>query len=183
VPVVRGDDRAAGRVKPDLVVWDGDSEPRLFEHRARGGRSKAGLDQTVPAFPTVLRLLDEHRSRLSSGRMLGHGGQGARPRRGVESMSACKSGSRRIFPTGCGRFAQARSEAQRFGRFRENCGRRDIRLHVSCRGQTAPPARAWASTARNGQDLEHRARFSGQACALPATKKAVAGQKSGSSTI
>ncbi len=177
VPVVRAMTGPQSAVKPDLVVW-GTVIPNLgYSNIAREVQIEAGLDQTIPAFSTVLACSTSMVAAFEAAGMLGHGGKELALVGGVESMSRVQIGLSQNFSDWLRRFSQARSTAQRLGLFGK-LRARDIRLHVLAVANRATGksmgehceemAKTW-NIARDSQDK----------LALASHEKAVAGQKSG----
>jgi len=177
VPVVRAMTGPQAAVKPDLVVW-GTVIPNLgYSNIAREVQIEAGLDQTIPAFSTVLACSTSMVAAFEAAGMLGHGGKELALVGGVESMSRVQIGLSQNFSDWLRRFSQARSIAQRLGLFGK-LRVRDIRLHVLAVANRATGksmgehceemAKTW-NIARDSQDK----------LALASHEKAVAGQKSG----
>ncbi|HMG60645.1 MAG TPA: acetyl-CoA C-acyltransferase [Burkholderiales bacterium] len=177
VPVVRAMTGSQAAVKPDLVVW-GTVIPNLgYSNIAREVQIEAGLDQTIPAFSTVLACSTSMVAAFEAAGMLGHGGKELALVGGVESMSRVQIGLSQNFSDWLRRFSQARSIAQRLGLFGK-LRVRDIRLHVLAVANRATGksmgehceemAKTW-NIARDSQDK----------LALASHEKAVAGQKSG----
>jgi acetyl-CoA C-acetyltransferase len=168
---------ARGDVRPDLLVW-GTVIPSLhFSNIAREVQIEAGLDQTIPAFSTVLACSTSMVAAFEAAGMLGHGGKELALVGGVECMSRVQVGLSQNLSDGLRRFGQARSVGQRLaalGALRA----RDIHLHVlqvrnratgkSMGEHCEEMAKTW-SIAREPQDK----------LALASHEKAVAGQKSG----
>src|SRR6266852_1187996 len=137
----------------------------------------AGLDQTIPAFSTVLACSTSMVAAFEAAAMLGHGGMALALVGGVENMSRVQIGLSQNFSDWLRRFSQARSTAQRLGLFGK-LRARDIRLHVLAVANRATGksmgehceemAKTW-NIARDSQDK----------LALASHEKAVAGQKSG----
>jgi acetyl-CoA C-acetyltransferase len=169
--------RSRSAVKPDLVVW-GTVIPNLgYSNIAREAQIEAGLDQTIPAFSTVLACSTSMAAALQAASMLGSGGKELALAGGVESMSRVQIGLSQNFSDWLRRLSQARSARQRlaaFGRFRA----RDIRLHLLAVANRATGksmgehceemAKAW-NIAREPQDR----------IALASHERALTGQKSG----
>jgi acetyl-CoA C-acetyltransferase len=182
VPVMRamsGLDAARSQpaVKTDLVVW-GTVIPNLgYSNIAREVQIAAGLDQTIPAFSTVLACSTSMVAAFEAAGMLGHGGRELALVGGVECMSRVQIGLSQNFSDWLRRLFQARSIAQRVALFK-NLRARDIRLHVLAVANRATGksmgehceemAKTW-NIARDSQDR----------LALASHEKAVAGQKSG----
>ncbi|HMH17803.1 MAG TPA: acetyl-CoA C-acyltransferase [Burkholderiales bacterium] len=182
VPVVRamtGPDttRSYPAVKPDLVVW-GTVIPNLgYSNIAREVQIEAGLDQTLPAFSTVLACSTSMVAAFEAAGMLGHGGKELALVGGVESMSRVQIGLSQNLSDWLRRFWQARSMGQRLASFK-NLRARDIRLHILAVANRATGksmgehceemAKTW-NIARDSQDK----------IALASHEKAIAGQKSG----
>ena len=164
-------------VKADLVVW-GTVIPNLgYSNIAREVQIEAGLDQTIPAFSTVLACSTSMVAAFEAAGMLGHGGRELALVGGVECMSRVQTGLSQDLSDWLRRFSQARSMGQRLsllGKLRA----RDIRLHILAVANRATGksmgehceemAKAW-NIARDSQDK----------IALASHEKAVAGQKSG----
>src|SRR2546428_13520344 len=75
VPVVGVMTGPQAAVKPDLVVW-GTVIPNLgYSNIAREVQIEAGLDQTIPAFSTVLACSTSMVAAFEAAGMLGHGGK------------------------------------------------------------------------------------------------------------
>src|SRR5437016_6570276 len=177
VPVVRAMTGPQAAVKPDLVVW-GTVIPNLgYSNIAREVQIEAGLDQTIPAFSTVLACSTSMVAAFEAAGMLGHGGKELALVGGVESMSRVQIGLSQNFSDWLRRLSQARSMSQRLallGKLRV----RDIRLHVLVVANRATGksmgehceamAKTW-NIARESQDK----------LALASHEKSVAGQKSG----
>src|SRR5438132_703800 len=177
VPVVRAMTGPQAAVKPDLVVW-GTVIPNLgYSNIAREVQIEAGLDQTIPAFSTVLACSTSMVAAFEAAGMLGHGGKELALVGGVEGMSRLRIGLSQDFSDWLRRFSQARSIAQRLALFK-NLRARDIRLHILAVANRATGksmgehceemAKTW-SIARESQDK----------IALASHEKAIAGQKSG----
>ncbi len=177
LPVVRAMTGSRSAVKPDLVVW-GTVIPNLgYSNIAREVQIEAGLEQTIPAFSTVLACSTSMVAAFEAAGMLGHGGKELALVGGVESMSRVQIGLSQNFSDWLRRFTQARSIVQRLALFR-NLRARDIRLHILAVANRATGksmgehceemARTW-NIARDSQDK----------IALASHQKAVAGQKSG----
>ena len=177
LPVVRAMTGSQSAAKPDLVVW-GTVIPNLgYSNIAREVQIEAGLDQTIPAFSTVLACSTSMVAAFEAAGMLGHGGKELALVGGVESMSRVQIGLSQNFSDWLRRFSQARSIAQRLALFK-NLRARDIRLHILAVANRATGksmgehceemAKTW-NIARDSQDK----------LALASHEKAVAGQKSG----
>src|SRR6266581_4689569 len=177
LPVVRAMTGSQPAIKPDLVVW-GTVIPNLgYSNIAREVQIEAGLDQTIPAFSTVLACSTSMVAAFEAAGMLAHGGKELALVGGVESMSRVQIGLSQNFSDWLRRFSQARSIAQRLALFK-NLRARDIRLHILAVANRATGksmgehceemARTW-NIARERQDR----------IALASHEKAIAGQKSG----
>jgi acetyl-CoA C-acetyltransferase len=177
VPVMRAMTAGQSAVKPDLVVW-GTVIPNLgYSNIAREVQIEAGLDQTIPAFSTVLACSTSMVAAFEAAGMLAHGGRELALVGGVEGMSRVQIGLSQNLSDWLRRFSQARSMAQRLASFK-NLRARDIRLHVLAVANRATGksmgehceemAKTW-SIARDPQDK----------IALASHEKAVAGQKAG----
>src|SRR3989442_2071433 len=87
VPVVRAMTGPQAAVKPDLVVW-GTVIPNLgYSNIAREVQIEAGLDQTIPAFSTVLACSTSMVAAFEAAGVLGHGGKELALLGGGESLS------------------------------------------------------------------------------------------------
>jgi len=177
VPVMRAMTGGQSAVKPDLVVW-GTVIPNLgYSNIAREVQIEAGVDQTIPAFSTVLACSTSMVAAFEAAGMLGHGGKELALVGGVECMSRVQIGLSQNFSDWLRRFSQARSMAQRLVLFK-NLRARDIRLNVLAVANRATGksmgehceemAKTW-NIARDSQDK----------LAFASHEKAVAGQKSG----
>src|SRR5882762_1238280 len=177
VPVMRATTGRQSGAKPHLLVW-GTVIPNLgYSNIAREVQIEAGLDQTIPAFSTVLACSTSMVAAFEAAGMLGHGGKELALVGGVESMSRVQIGLSQNFSDWLRRLSQARSIAQRLALFK-NLRPRDIRLHILAVANRATGksmgehceemARTW-SIARDSQDK----------IALASHQKALAGQKSG----
>src|SRR6267143_283349 len=177
VPVVRAMTGPQAAVKPDLVVW-GTVIPNLgYSNIAREVQIEAGLDQTIPAFSTVLACSTSMVAAFEAAGMLGHGGKELALVGGVESMSRVQIGLSQNFSDWLRRLSQARSITQRLALFK-NLRARDIRLHILAVANRATGksmgehceemAKTWG-IAREAQDK----------LALASHEKAIAGQKAG----
>jgi len=164
-------------IRPDLLVW-GTVIPNLgFSNIAREIQIEAGLDQTIPAFSTVLACSTSMVAAFEAAGMLGHGGRELALVGGVESMSRVQVGLSQNLSDGMRRFSQARSLAQRLAALK-SVSARDVRLQKlevknratgkSMGEHTEEMAKTWG-IAREAQDK----------LALASHEKAVAGQKSG----
>jgi acetyl-CoA C-acetyltransferase len=166
-----------GGIRPDLVVW-GTVAPNLgYSNIAREVQIDAGLDQTIPAFSTVMACSTSMIAALQAASMLGHGGMELALTGGVESMSRVQIALSQNLSDWLRRFFQARSMGQRLASFR-NLGARDIRLHLL--------AIANRATGKSmGEHCEEMAKTWGIArepqdrIALASHEKALAGQKAG----
>src|SRR5947207_1774760 len=129
LPVVRAMTGSQPAAKPDLVVW-GTVIPNLgYSNIAREVQIEAGLDQTIPAFSTVLACSTSMVAAFEAAGMLGHGGKELALVGGVECMSRVQIGLSQNLSDWLRRFTQARSARQRLaalGAFKA----RDVRLHV-----------------------------------------------------
>src|SRR5207247_235188 len=129
LPVVRAMTGSQSAAKPDLVVW-GTVIPNLgYSNIAREVQIAADLDQTIPAFSTVLACSTSMVAAFQAAGMLAHGGKELALVGGVESMSRVQIGLSQNFSDWLRRFSQARSIAQRIALFK-NLRARDIRLHI-----------------------------------------------------
>src|SRR5881409_2489174 len=87
LPVVRAMTGSQSAAKPDLVVW-GTVIPNLgYSNIAREVQIEADLDQTIPAFSTVLACSTSMVAAFQAAGMLAHGGKELALVGGVESMS------------------------------------------------------------------------------------------------
>src|SRR6195256_5431812 len=177
VPVMRAMTGGQPAVKPDLLVW-GTVIPNLgYSNIAREVQIEAGLDQTLPAFSTVLACSTSMVAAFEAAGMLGHGGKELALVGGVESMSRVQIGLSQNFSDWLRRLSQARSITQRLALFNK-LRARDIRLHILAVANRATGksmgehceemAKTW-SIARDPQDK----------IALASHEKAAAGQQSG----
>jgi len=162
---------------PDLVIW-GTVIPNLgYSNIAREAQIEAGLDQTVPAFSTVLACSTSMVAAFEAAAMLGRGGRELALVGGVESMSRVQVGLSQGLSDWLRRFSQARSMKQRLASLRD-LNARDIRLHLLAVANHATGksmgehceemAKTW-EIARDAQDR----------LALASHAKATAGQNSG----
>jgi acetyl-CoA C-acetyltransferase len=164
-------------VRPDLMVW-GTVIPNLgYSNIAREVQIDAGLDQSIPAFSTVMACSTSMVAAFEAASMLGHGGKELALVGGVESMSRVQIGLSQNLSDWLRRFSQARSLGQRLATFRD-LRARDIRLHVL--------TVANRSTGKSmGEHCEEMAKTWGIArepqdrLALASHEKAIAGQKAG----
>jgi acetyl-CoA C-acetyltransferase len=177
VPVMRAMTGGQSAVKPDLVVW-GTVIPNLgYSNIAREAQIEAGLDQTIPAFSTVLACSTSMVAAFEAAGMLGHGGKELALVGGAECMSRVQIGLSQNFSDWLRRFFQARSLARRLASLKD-LGAGDIRLHILAVANRATGksmgehceemAKAW-NIARDSQDK----------IALASHEKALAGQKAG----
>jgi len=177
LPVVRAMTGSQSAAKPDFVVW-GTVIPNLgYSNIAREVQIEAGLDQTIPAFSTVLACSTSMVAAFEAAGMLGHGGKELALVGGVESMSRVQIGLSQNLSDWLRRLSQARSMVQRLALLK-NLRARDIRLHILAVANRATGksmgehceemAKTW-SIARESQDR----------IALASHQKALAGQKSG----
>src|SRR5256714_11601900 len=177
LPVVRAMTGSQSAAKPDLVVW-GTVIPNLgYSNIAREVQIEAGLDQTIPAFSTVLACSTSMVAAFEAAGMLGHGGKELTLVGGVESMSRVQIGLSQNFSDWLRRLSQARSTVQRLALLK-NLRARDIRPPI--------PAVANRATGKSmGEHCEGKgkswsiARESQDKIALASHEKAIAGQKSG----
>jgi len=166
-----------GAARPDLLAW-GTVIPNLgYSNIAREAQIEAGLDQTIPAFSTVLACSTSMVAAFQAAGMLGRGGRDLALVGGVECMSRVQVGLSQNLSDWLRRFFQARSMSQRFallGALRA----RDVRLHILAVANRATGksmgehceemAKAWGIS-RDAQDR----------LALASHQKALAGQASG----
>jgi len=164
-------------IRPDLLVW-GTVIPNLgYSNIAREIQIEAGLDQTIPAFSTVLACSTSMVAAFQAAGMLGHGGRELALVGGVECMSRVQIGLSQNLSDWLRRFFQARSLAQRLGSLKD-LKARDVRLHIlavrnratgkSMGEHTEEMAKTWG-IAREPQDR----------IALASHEKAIAGQQAG----
>jgi len=162
-------------IRPDLFVW-GTVIPNLdYSNIAREIQIEAGLDQSVPAFSTVLACSTSMVAALEAAAMLGRGGKELALVGGVESMSRVQLGLSQNLSDWLRRFFQARSLAQRLASFKD-LRARDVRLHLlavknratgkSMGEHCEEMAKAWSVT-RDAQDK----------LALASHEKALAGRR------
>jgi acetyl-CoA C-acetyltransferase len=164
-------------IRPDLLVW-GTVIPNLgYSNIAREVQIEAGLDQTIPAFSTVLACSTSMVAAFEAAGMLGRGGKELALVGGVECMSRVQIGLSQNLSDWMRRLSQARSLGQRLGVLGD-LKARDIGLHIlevknratgkSMGEHCEEMAKAWG-IAREPQDK----------LALASHEKAVAGQKDG----
>jgi acetyl-CoA C-acetyltransferase len=114
--------------RPDLMVW-GTVAPNLgWSNVAREVLIQARLDQSTPAFSTVLACSTSMAAVFQAAGMLGDGVDVALCG-GVESMSRVQLGLKQGLSDFIRRFSQARSFGERIDRMGE-LQWRDVRLHV-----------------------------------------------------
>ena len=173
----RGAGTAREGIRPDLLVW-GTVIPNLgYSNIAREIQIEAGLDQTIPAFSTVLACSTSMVAAFEAAGMLGHGGKELALVGGVECMSRVQIGLSQNLSDWIRRFAQARSLSQRLGSF-GNLRARDIGLHIL-------EVKNRATGKSMGEHCEEMAKTWGigreaqDGIALASHQKAVAGQKAG----
>ena len=117
-----------GGARPDLMVW-GTVAPNLgWSNIAREVLIQAGLDQSTPAFSTVLACSTSMAAVFEASGMLGSGVDVALCG-GVESMSRVQLGLKQGLSDFIRRFSQARSFGERIDRLGE-LRLKDVRLHV-----------------------------------------------------
>jgi acetyl-CoA C-acetyltransferase len=164
-------------VKPDVVIW-GTVIPNLgYSNIAREIQIDAGLDQTIPAFSTVMACSTSMVAAFQAAGMIGHGGKELALVGGVESMSRVQTGLSQTLSDWLRRLSQARTLTQRLSSLAD-LRARDIRLHVlsvsnrstgkSMGEHCEEMAKAW-SIAREAQD----------GLAFASHQKSVAGQRAG----
>ena len=147
-------------VRPDLVVW-GTVAPNLgYSNLAREVLIDAELDQTIPAFSTVMACSTSMIAVFEAASMLGTGGRELALAGGVESMSRIQIGLDQRLSDWLRRFFKSRSLGQRMDSFSE-LKFRDIKLHIpsvtnrstgkSMGEHTEEMAKEW-SIAREDQD-------------------------------
>ena len=162
-------------IRPDLFIW-GTVIPNLdYSNIAREIQIEAGLDQTVPAFSTVLACSTSMVAALEAAAMLRRGDMTLALVGGVESMSRVQLGLSQSLSDWLRRFFQARSFAQRLTSLKD-LRARDVRLHVlavknratgkSMGEHCEEMAKAWSIT-RDAQDK----------LALASHEKALAGRR------
>src|SRR2546430_17140443 len=79
LPVMRAMTGSQPAAKPDLVVW-GTVIPNLgYSNIAREAQIESGLDQTIPAFSTVLACSTSMVAAFETAGSLGHSGKGPAP--------------------------------------------------------------------------------------------------------
>ena len=128
VPVAKAMAAQLSGARPDLLVW-GTVAPNLgWSNIAREVLIDAGLDQSTPAYSTVLACSTSMLAVFEAAAMLGDGHDLAMAG-GVESMSRVQIGLTQGLSDWIRRLAQARSFGDRIDRFME-IGLKDIRLHV-----------------------------------------------------
>src|SRR5260221_8010949 len=116
-------------IRPDLLAWRTVTPNLGYSNIAREVQIEAGLDQTIPAFPTVLACSTSMVAAFEAAGMLGHGGKELALVGGVECMSRVQIGLSQNLSDWLRRFTQARSAKQRLaalGAFKA----RDVRSHV-----------------------------------------------------
>src|SRR5256885_16054551 len=114
--------------KPGLVVW-GTVIPNLgYSNIAREVQIEAGLDQTIPAFSTVLACSTSMVAAFEAAGMLGHGGKDLALVGGVGSMSRGQIGLSQNFSDWLSRLSPAGPIAQHPAPV-QNLPARHIRLH------------------------------------------------------
>jgi acetyl-CoA C-acetyltransferase len=120
--------RLAPGTRPDLMVW-GTVAPNLgWSNIAREVLIQAGLDQSTPAFSTVLACSTSMAAVFEAAGMLGNGVDVALCG-GVESMSRVQLGLRQGLSDFIRRFGQARSFGERIDRVGE-LRWKDVGLHI-----------------------------------------------------
>jgi acetyl-CoA C-acetyltransferase len=164
-------------IRPDLLVW-GTVIPNLgYSNIAREIQIEAGLDQTIPAYSTVLACSTSMVAAFQAAGMLGHGGKELALVGGVECMSRVQIGLSQNLSDWMRRFSQARSLGQRVASFGE-LRARDIGLHIL-------EVKNRATGKSMGEHCEEMAKTWGigreaqDRIALASHQKAVAGQKAG----
>jgi acetyl-CoA C-acetyltransferase len=163
--------------KPDIFVW-GTVIPNLgYSNIAREVQIDSDLDQSIPAFSTVMACSTSMVAAFEAAGMLGRGGRELALVGGVESMTRVQIGLSQNLSDWLRRFSQARSLGQRLATFRD-LRARDIRLRVL--------TVANRSTGKSmGEHCEEMAKTWGIArepqdkLALASHEKAIAGQKAG----
>src|SRR6266516_2543574 len=117
LPVMRAMTGSQSAAKPDLVVW-GTVIPNLgYSNIAREVQIEAGLDQTIPAFSTVLACSTSMVAAFEAAGMLGHGGKELALVGGVECMSRVQVGLSQNLSDWLRRFSHARSLGRRLASF------------------------------------------------------------------
>ena len=164
-------------IRPDLLAW-GTVIPNLgYSNIAREVQIEAGLDQTIPAFSTVLACSTSMVAAFEAAGMLGHGGKELALVGGVECMSRVQVGLSQNLSDWLRRFSQARSLGRRLASFGD-LKPRDIGLHVL-------EVKNRATGKSMGEHCEEMAKTWGigreaqDKIALASHEKAVAGQKAG----
>ncbi len=164
-------------IRPDLLAW-GTVIPNLgYSNIAREVQIEAGLDQTIPAFSTVLACSTSMVAAFEAAGMLGHGGKELALVGGVECMSRVQVGLSQNLSDWLRRFSQARSLGRRLASFGD-LKPRDIGLHVL-------EVKNRATGKSMGEHCEEMAKTWGigreaqDKMALASHEKAVAGQKAG----
>ena len=116
-------------IQPDLAVW-GTVAPNLgYSNIAREVLIDAEVDQTIPAFSTVMACSTSMIAAFEAASMLGTGGRDLALVGGVESMSRIQIGLDQRLSDWLRRFFKARSIGQRLESFTE-LKFRDIKLHI-----------------------------------------------------
>jgi acetyl-CoA C-acetyltransferase len=164
-------------IRPDLLVW-GTVIPNLhYSNIAREIQIEAGLDQTIPAFSTVLACSTSMVAAFEAAGMLGRGGKELALVGGVECMSRVQIGLSQNLSDWLRRLGQARSATQRLAALGA-LKARDIHLHVlevknRATGKSmGEHCEEMAKTWNIGREPQDR-------IALASHEKALAGQKSG----
>ena len=168
---------AQDAARPDLIAW-GTVIPNLaYSNIAREAQIEAGLDQSIPAFSTVLACSTSMVAAFQAAQMLGRGARELALVGGVESMSRVQVGLSQNLSDWMRRLFQARTLSQRLSLL-GSLRARDVRLHVLAVANRATGksmgehceemAKAWGIS-RDAQDR----------LALASHQKALAGQAAG----
>lgn len=122
-------DTDGAQIRPDLAIW-GTVAPNLgYSNIAREILIDADLDQTIPAFSTVMACSTSMIAAFEAASMLGTGGRNLALAGGVESMSRIQIGLDQRLSDWLRRFFEARSLGKRLESFTE-LRFRDIKLHI-----------------------------------------------------
>ncbi len=130
LPVARSMlDVNGAQIRPNLAIW-GTVAPNLgYSNIAREILIDAELDQTIPAFSTVMACSTSMIAVFEAASMLGTGGRNLALAGGVESMSRIQVGLDQRLSDWLRRFFKARSLGQRLETFTE-LQFRDIKLFI-----------------------------------------------------
>jgi acetyl-CoA C-acetyltransferase len=166
-----------GAARPDLIAW-GTVVPNLaYSNIAREAQIEAGLDQTIPAFSTVLACSTSMLAAFEAASMLGRGGLHLALVGGVESMSRVQVGLSQNLSDWLRRFFQARSMSQRLGLL-GTLRARDVRLHVLAVANRAT-GKSMGEHCEEMAKAWHISRDAQDRLALASHQKALAGQTAG----